>query len=820
MCFPVSVKDRDRSGYLAKDRVKTTNQVDTGERYFAPAKHGNFQSPPPNSYPYVDSAASARELSWADEVELSMSNNSSQRTDANANTGGTTQKMTKSLEQGQMTKSLEQGQMMKSLEQGEPKPGMQSGNANQRPADEKVAKMQPKNAVPQPTAAFSNGKAKVNFDKDHDPASFKRANCAQLRRGSRKKTLSLNPEEREALESLIEEVLMDGVIDSESASSEEETEQSETWKNANADSSGAGANVGAGGEGMHKARGDKGKMGRKYYPGQLKVALKHMTELPPRFSRKLKKAEKYLELNTMRATNAMTGRIEEEDEESLALARDEKRLSLSPRPPERDKEKAKSKEHQVKEFKRSIRTLLTDLDQYVDEKSVLSNSSSATSIHPPGAIICEDLERESLSIRQPLQSSDQTHEVPSTVQNLLLAAKGYTTMAGNQAGATQEIFQEQYQQNESMSPGSNLAGFSGTELVSQHYPSPYTMQDSTAGSQFMVNVPEFVPKGMIVTTYQPQEMLSPAEHHHQYAASLMSQQSPGSMSGHLNDPGSRHGMTTEQLVAVGQGCPLTNASSALAEPMSSSMMDFSNSLVSLQPTFSTQGSSMGEKLMSSMPPVFVSSGMPLPNLPSPGSLPFYQFQSQNPPPPSSSYSFPVQVPFSSNQYCYMPPTLPPQSLPPPYYPRDQVQYADGGMQFKTMVPDWGYQKPKHYSNNISTLPTYSGFSNQTTVPPSYPGSEQQGMPGMNHPNFRQRKKQPGSSLSPRNMANTSNMSAGKLGMQRTRGNEVPSAMTRVGLRPGQENTDSYPHPEASMTVPAYGDASLKRLVLRLSCLCV
>lgn len=813
----VSVKDRDRSGYLAKDRVRTTNTVDANERYFAPARQGNFQSPPQNSFPCTDGASSSRELSWADEVELSMSNNSSQRTDSN--TGGTTAKTMKSPERGQVIKSLEQSQMMKSLEQGagEPKSATQSSNANQRPVDEKAAKMLPKNPVAQPTAAFSNGKAKVNFDKEHDSASFKRANCPQLRRGSRKKTLSLNPEEREALESLIEEVLMDGVIDSESASSEEETEQSETWKNANAELSGTGANVGgAGGEGMLKARGDKGKMGRKYYPGQLKVALKHMTELPPRFSRKLKKAEKYLELNTMRGANStMTGRIEEEDEESLALARDDKRLSLSPRPPERDKEKAKSKEHQVKEFKRSIRTLLTDLDQYVDEKSVLSNSSSATSIHPPGAIICEDLERESL--RQPLQSAEPTHEVPSTVQNLLLAAKGYTSIASNQAGATQETFQEQYQENESsVSSGSNLAGFSGAELASQRYTSPYTVQDSTAGgSQFMVNVPEFVPKGAVATTYQPQEMLSPAEHH-QYQTSMMTQLSPGSMSGNLNDPRSNRGMTAaEQMMAMAQGFPLTNASSAATDTMSSGMMDFSNSLMSMPPTLGTQGSSMSDnRMMSPMPPVFVSSGMPLSNLPSPGGLPFYQFQTQNPPPPSSSYSFPVQVPFSSNQYCYMPPALPPQSLPPPYYPRDHVQYADGGMQFKATVPDWGYQKPKHYSNNVSTLPTYSAFPNQTAVLPSYPGSEQ-GMPGMNNLNFRQRKKQPASSLSPRNMANTlSNMSAGKLAMQRTRCNEGPSAaLTRVGFRPGQENTDSYSHPEASMTVPAYGDASLKRCVL-------
>ena len=117
----------------------------------------------------------------------------------------------------------------------------------------------------------------------------------------------------------------------------------------------------------------------------------------------------------------------------LLLPKDEKVLSLSPRPSqERDKEKTKFKEYQVKEFKKTIRSLLTDLDQYVDEK----DKASLVVSHPPGAIICEDLERESLSgIKQPADSTTNS-EVPSTFQDMMMAVKAYS--------GTQNFMQQRY----------------------------------------------------------------------------------------------------------------------------------------------------------------------------------------------------------------------------------------------------------------------------------------------------------------------------------------------------------------------------------------
>ena len=107
----------------------------------------------------------------------------------------------------------------------------------------------------------------------------------------RKKTLSLNPEEREALENLVEEVILEGGIGNESGSSDDEESGNKTnhFINGHDDHTLGDASIGD-----SKVR---LKTNKKYYPGQLKVALKHMTELPPRSSRKLKKAEKYLEVN-------------------------------------------------------------------------------------------------------------------------------------------------------------------------------------------------------------------------------------------------------------------------------------------------------------------------------------------------------------------------------------------------------------------------------------------------------------------------------------------------------------------------------------------
>ena len=89
----------------------------------------------------------------------------------------------------------------------------------------------------------------------------------------------------------------------------------------------------------------------------------------------------------------------------------------------REKEKVKTKEHQVKEAKKIIRTLLNDMEQYVDEKTVsgppdesqavrqteADRERSVGAVHRPGSISCEDLERELLCSSETLLSPNSSN---------------------------------------------------------------------------------------------------------------------------------------------------------------------------------------------------------------------------------------------------------------------------------------------------------------------------------------------------------------------------------------------------------------------------
>ena len=230
---------------------------------------------------------------------------------------------------------------------------------------------------------------------DDTPATGKRLAAYPVqRRGSRKKTLSLNPEEREALENLIEEVIMggvgEGVIDSDASSSDEdpdaEDEQSSSSTQSSLSGSSAAVTVG------DASRQDVFvKGGKKFYPGQLKVALKHMHDLPPRFVRKLAKAQQYLDAGGSMYSKPVVsvGRIDEE-EETTAHAKDDSKQPKSATAAatpvtdvqERDRDKTRLKENKLKDAKKMIRTLLTDRDQYVDEtasSAVVSNQSHSAS---------------------------------------------------------------------------------------------------------------------------------------------------------------------------------------------------------------------------------------------------------------------------------------------------------------------------------------------------------------------------------------------------------------------------------------------------------
>lgn len=261
---------------------------------------------------------------------------------------------------------------------------------------------------------------------DNVPATGKRISAYPMqRRGSRKKTLSLNPEEREALENLIEEVIMggvgEGVIDSDASSSDDDDDDSELPSSAQNALSGLTMTVTAG----DLAEQDTFvKGGKKFYPGQLKVALKHMHDLPPRFVRKLAKAQQYLDAGGSMYSKPVVsvGRIDEEEETTAHSKDDIKQpksatVAATPAANVLDRDKTRVKEHKLKDAKKVIRTLLTDRDQYVDETvsavvvSSHSNASSSDSVYSTTVSIAS--EQKSPNVAQHHQHDAATRRVVS-----------------------------------------------------------------------------------------------------------------------------------------------------------------------------------------------------------------------------------------------------------------------------------------------------------------------------------------------------------------------------------------------------------------------
>ena len=262
----------------------------------------------------------------------------------------------------------------------------------------------------------------------------------QLKRGHRKKTLSLNPEEREALENLVEEVIIDGlgeaIIDSDGTSSSDEDDcdmkgsQSEcrpdgmTGKdNGHNDAKDSRFNSGkinpkdpgAGGDKHHPGKNmvknvnrsnvkDYSRQGREsmngngtkgvkdvkrggdfrqmkttpldeekekpnaatvrgvnIYPAQLKVAIKHMDSLPPRFLRRLQTGT-----SRTAGNESILAHLTVKSPAEMQQIPDSARIddvSISPT----DRDRGRVKQNQLQETKKTIRNLLCDLDQYTDE---------------------------------------------------------------------------------------------------------------------------------------------------------------------------------------------------------------------------------------------------------------------------------------------------------------------------------------------------------------------------------------------------------------------------------------------------------------------
>ena len=211
---------------------------------------------------------------------------------------------------------------------------------------------------------------------------------AQKRKGHRKKTLSLNPEEREDLENLIEDVIIsgvgEGVIDSEestSSESEEEARQTQFTDSEKADDAQDKQQDSSSGSDKEKPQREKGKKGKqgkdgKVYPAQLKVAVKHMKNLPPRFLRRLQTAEE-----KKKEANARTGEMPNDVSDFIMpeMTSQVEILTIKEQPEKeakekeintiKEREKQRNKQEQLKEKKQKIRNMLDDLDQYEDEEN-------------------------------------------------------------------------------------------------------------------------------------------------------------------------------------------------------------------------------------------------------------------------------------------------------------------------------------------------------------------------------------------------------------------------------------------------------------------
>jgi hypothetical protein len=271
----------------------------------------------------------------------------------------------------------------------------------------------------------------------------------QLKRaGHRKKTLSLNPEEREALENLVEEVIIGGlgeaIIDSDGTSSDDNDDDNDISNHTQSESNrgnrveptrrtdhgkrgdrpfeynrdnratepktGVKDNAGNGernyspkSDGKNSGRNNSRDFNRRnrdnagsnanvrgkdvkrdfnrqskdgspeeekekpnaatvrgvnIYPAQLKVAIKHMDSLPPRFLRRLQTGS-----NRTAGNESIIARLTMKSPTAGQGIADDASTVSSPT----DRDRGKSKQTQLQETKKTIRNLLCDLDQYTDE---------------------------------------------------------------------------------------------------------------------------------------------------------------------------------------------------------------------------------------------------------------------------------------------------------------------------------------------------------------------------------------------------------------------------------------------------------------------
>ncbi len=197
--------------------------------------------------------------------------------------------------------------------------------------------------------------------------------------GFRKPAISLDPQERESLEKLIEEVIIGGVgediMQDEDTTSSEDEEVTEVMASEIPETAEAketkikGSKEMKAFDGKTEGKGKKGKKNGKdetsgkAHPSHLKVAAKHMKNLPPRFLRRLQVAQKQGEIK-------VDGTIENLAQLGLIPPDQLDEEEKEPEPEQEvEKERDKKKTEQPKKVKKK-KNLLESLNPYFDDMTI------------------------------------------------------------------------------------------------------------------------------------------------------------------------------------------------------------------------------------------------------------------------------------------------------------------------------------------------------------------------------------------------------------------------------------------------------------------
>ena len=198
----------------------------------------------------------------------------------------------------------------------------------------------------------------------------------------RTKAYSLNPEEREALENLIEDVIIGGVDNEVMTSDESDSDSDDELgvKAQNETKEGNGSKDNTGSDGLPKV-----------YPAQLKVAVKHMKNLPPRFLKKIHAAPK----------TAGGDGVDLAFEVKRSEEREEMRMVA-------EREKSSKMEGQKRDIKKKIRNMLDGLDSYVEEHVVLVDEDCCKTNDSVDAVTSEPSVEVPVSAPPPVTQAEST----------------------------------------------------------------------------------------------------------------------------------------------------------------------------------------------------------------------------------------------------------------------------------------------------------------------------------------------------------------------------------------------------------------------------